>query len=246
MARGATAQRVVGFATEVNSIRPPRDDEHSVMEHFARHASKCSICKDPYTSYRQDIPLCDRGNALARDVAKYIYSKGGKPFSVIDRRNDDRVQIEIPYGCEVISSLVKAFDRGMSLRAPRPVVVTPTVGRERLERAERPSSYYSSRTERRKEYPVEHQPRERHYRQNDVDMVEIIPSSARRERREQVYRDRVDERYRPERRTRPVSFMERRGSLYQRDEQEKKQRQRYEEQPIVIVAEPTGRRYVRL
>ncbi|EXJ89500.1 hypothetical protein A1O3_02567 [Capronia epimyces CBS 606.96] len=246
MARGATAQRVVGFATEVTSIRPAKDDEQSVMEHFARHASKCNICKDPYLAYKQDTPLCDRGNAYAIDVANYIYSKGGKPFSVIDRKRGDRVQIEIPFGCEVISSLVKAFDRGMTLRASKPVVVTPTFERERLERAdktERPSSY-SPRTERRKEYHVEDQPRERRYRQGDVEMVEITPSTARRERREQVYRDRVDEQYRPERRARPLSYMERKGSLYERDEQEKRQRRRYEEQPIVIVAEPP-RRHVR-
>ncbi|EXJ95446.1 hypothetical protein A1O1_00568 [Capronia coronata CBS 617.96] len=241
MARGATSQRVVGFATEVNSIRPARDEEYSVMAHFAKHASRCSICKDPYLAYRKDIPLCHKGKALARDVAKYVYSKGGKPFSVVDRWGGDRVQIEIPVGFEVISNLVKAFEQ----RNPRPVVVTHAVDSERPERVarpERPSSYHSPQTERRREYPIEDHPRERRYRQDDVDMVEIIPASARRERRERVHHDQVNDRSRPERQTRPVSYMERRGSLYHRDEIEKEQRQRYEEQPIVIVAEPPRRR----
>ncbi|KAL2441090.1 hypothetical protein ABEF95_011856 [Exophiala dermatitidis] len=255
MARGATAQRVVGFATEVKAIRPPGDAEQSVMDHFARHAARCEVCKDPEHSYKHDIPLCDRGNTLAMDVAKYVYSKGGKPFSVVDRLQGKRIQLEIPPGCQVINSLVRAFDRGMIPRARNPVVVTqvaptptqpstPRVQRgERVERTERPASYYHPRTERRREYPAEeYTPRATRYRSGDVQMVEIVPSSARRERREQVYRDRLDERYRqPERRPRPVSYMERRGSLYHRDEQENKQRQRYEEQPIVIVAEPRRR-----
>lgn len=236
MAKGATAQRVV-FAKEVTSSRQPRDDELSVMIYFARHAARCNICVDPYDAYKRDIPLCDRGHSFARDVAKYIYAKGGKPFSVVDRQNGDRIQIEIPVGCEVITDLVKAFDRGMNLKASKPVVVMSKGEKrekvERFEKIERVDRSPSHST-RPKEYPV--------YRQDDYKIVEIVPNSTRRERKERDGRgDRVEERYRYERKERPVSYVERKGSLYERDEEEKRRRQRYEEQPIVIVAEPRQR-----
>jgi len=123
MARGNTTQRV-GFAKEVQSIRQPRDDENSVMFHFAKHAAKCVACNDPYAAFKQDQPLCSRGNALAKDVANYIYAKGGKPFSVVDRKRGERIQIQIPLGMEVISLLVKAFDRGFVL-TKKPLILTP-------------------------------------------------------------------------------------------------------------------------
>ena len=48
------------------------------------------------------------GNAYARDVAQYVYSKAGKAYSVIDRSaNDARVQIEIPAKCKAIQGLLR-------------------------------------------------------------------------------------------------------------------------------------------
>ncbi|KIX06017.1 uncharacterized protein Z518_03991 [Rhinocladiella mackenziei CBS 650.93] len=258
MARGVTTQRVE-FAKEVTSIRPPRDDELWVMTQFARHAAKCDDCRDPYGAFKQDRLLCDKGNALARDVANYLYSKGDKPFSVINKKEGERMQVEVPADCKVIESLVKAFGRGLVLRVPKPVkpaapvVLMPKVDKhdqyervEKIEKYDRPA-YYPSRPDqdvkvyRKKEYHVDDRPRERRYREGDVDMVEIVPVSARRERKEKVYYgNRVEERPRYERKERPksVSYPERKGSLYERDEEEQRRRQRYEEQPIVIVSGP--------
>ncbi|KEF60188.1 uncharacterized protein A1O9_05038 [Exophiala aquamarina CBS 119918] len=231
MARGMTTPRV-GFATEVQSIRQPRDDENSVMSYFAKHASRCSACNDPYAAYKQDLPLCSKGNALAKDVANYIYAKGGKPYSVIDRKRGERIQIQIPVGMEVISLLVKAIDRGMVFNR-KPLVHAPVenVEVEKLDRS--PRKEHSSR---KKEYPEE-----RRYRSGDVEIVEIVPSPRYESKKEKTYHtDRTERKERPK----SVIYPERRGSLYYKDEEEKRRRRPYEQEPIVIVAEPRGQRYI--
>lgn len=243
MARGPTSsQRIVGFASEVQSIREPRQDELSVISHFARHADRCPYCHDPYAAYIQDKSLCDRGIGLAKDVANYLYAKGGKPFSIVDRQSGDRVQVQIPAGMEAVSLLIKAIDRGMVLKKRPAVVVSRKVEADKIER----TPYQSSRLEsalkspRPKEYTEE-----RRYHDGPVEIVERAP---RRQRIEQAYHsDRVGDRSRYERRERPMSVIypeERRGSLYLRDEEEKRQRRQYEREPIVIVAEPRPHRYI--
>lgn len=252
MARGATTTRHVRFATDgapvspatpVISIRGPREDEYSVMIYFARHADRCDICADPYSAYKRGVPLCDQGYNLARDVAKYIYAKGGKPFSVIDRQRGDRFQVTVPAECEVINSLVKAFDRGMTVnnppKRPKPILVNHDSERrekvERVERAERSPTYVYTT----KPYVHEEPRRERERPYRGVNVVEIVPNSSRRDRKDRSYR--TEERYRSERKERPVSYYESRGSLYERDEEERSRLRRYQEQPIVIVADPRRR-----
>jgi hypothetical protein len=111
--------RVVEFAPLSNTIcRPARDDERDVMQRFASHASHCPRCQDPYRVFIEGDTLCDRGHAYARDVAQYVYSKAGKPFSIIDRSTTDaRVQIEIPAKCDVIRGLLKAVDHGLKIKS---------------------------------------------------------------------------------------------------------------------------------
>ena len=235
MAKGATT-RNVEFAQDVVSYRAPRDDELSVMQHFARHSARCDYCRDPYATYRHDRQLCSRGVSYARDVANYLYAKGGKPFSVIDRRNGERVQVQIPTGCEAVTLLVKAFDKGMKLDSRRVVVDNA----ERPVRVVAPPSPVSPS----RRY-VDERPRERRYLQDDYETVEIKPHSSRNDRRERTtYREeRTEDRSRYERRERPKSVVyEGKGSLFPQDEEERRRRQRYERQPVVIVAEP-GQRY---
>ena len=92
------------------------------MEAFSSHASRCSTCADPYRVYIQGGTLCDRGHAYAKDVAQYVYSKGGKPYSSLDKSRGSTVQIEIPAGCDAIRGLLKAVDRGFRARSQRPVI----------------------------------------------------------------------------------------------------------------------------
>ncbi|EXJ64139.1 hypothetical protein A1O7_00475 [Cladophialophora yegresii CBS 114405] len=250
MAKG-TSVRNVEFAKEVDSYRAPRDDELSVMEHFAKHAAKCEHCRNPYDAWRNDRPMCSRGLSYARDVATYLYAKGGKPFSVIDRQNGDRVQVQVPMGCEAVSLLIKAFDKGMKTTSTR-VVVDNT---RELQTTERPIKVVTPASpispSRRRDYYVDERPRERRYINNDnYEFVEIKPYSSRNDRRERTtYRDeRREERYRSERereprRERPKSLVyEGKGSLFPQDVEEKSRRQHIERQPVVIVAEP-GQRY---
>ena len=87
------------------------------MRSFASHASHCPHCADPYRTYQDNGTLCDRGHARARDVAQYIYNKAGLPFSVTDEvRTGDRVQVEVPAGCDAVRGLLKAIDRGLRIR----------------------------------------------------------------------------------------------------------------------------------
>jgi hypothetical protein len=145
-------------APEVGSIRPPTDDEHTVMKRFTSHASRCTICNDPYAAYTKDIPLCSRGNALAKDIGHYIYAGEGKPYSISDRKRGERIQIQIPVGMDVISLLLKAVEQGLSsTQRKKPMVAW--------------------RTEN---------PAEAGYQQGDVEVVEIVPVSSRSHRKEKV------------------------------------------------------------
>lgn len=126
----------IDFASEEDAIRQPKEDEHTVMKYFTRHASRCSICKDPYEAYTQGIPLCSRGDALAKDLALYIYANEGKPYSVSDRKRGKQIQIQIPVGMEVISLLIKAIDRGLSLTQRKKLIINQDSGQERSRRHE--------------------------------------------------------------------------------------------------------------
>ena len=102
--------------------RLPHDDENYVMKAFARHASKCSSCAQPYEVYRQGGTLCSIGHQRALDVAQYVYNKGGQAYSMVDREGNQRVQIEIPAGCEPVRSLLKAMERGLRIMKSTPPV----------------------------------------------------------------------------------------------------------------------------
>ena len=101
--------------------RLPRDDEAYVMKSFAHHASQCSSCDQPYEVYRRGGTLCPKGHQRALDVAQYVYNKGGQAYSLVDREGNQRVQIEIPVGCESVRSLLKAMERGLRIMKNPPV-----------------------------------------------------------------------------------------------------------------------------
>ena len=148
-------RRRVSFTAPVYS-RLPRDDEAYVMKAFAHHASHCPSCANPYEVHRSGGTLCPKGHQRALDVAQYVYNKGGKAYSLVDREGSQRVQIEIPPNCEAVRSLLRAMERGLRIMkraptvsydrtyyvAPRPVTIyrEPSYSREpRLETAEPPA-----------------------------------------------------------------------------------------------------------
>ena len=133
------------------------------MKAFARHAGRCPTCVNPYEVHRRGGTLCPKGHQRALDVAQYVYNKGGQAYSAVDREGSQRVQIEIPVGCEAVRSLLKAMERGLRLmkRAPvsydanyyvppRPVIhhERSYVRKPRLETAEPPAWAVNGRTSR--------------------------------------------------------------------------------------------------
>ena len=115
-------QRQVGFAPNPAYSRLPRDDEIYVMKAFARHASHCSSCAHPYDVHRRGGALCSKGHQRAINVAQYLYNKNGKAYSLVDREGNQRIQIEIPLGCDAVRELLKAIERGLRLHRKAAVV----------------------------------------------------------------------------------------------------------------------------
>lgn len=114
---------VVTFDPQVRSQRRLREDERAVCASWSRHAAKCSYCCDPVDVWRRGGTLCDRGRTYAIDLAKYIYSKGGRPHSVIDKTYyGQRNEIEIPFEYEAVRDLVRAFDKGLTVNSKRPAI----------------------------------------------------------------------------------------------------------------------------
>lgn len=115
-------RRQVDFDLTPAYSRLPRDDEIYVMKEFANHASHCSTCANPYEVHKRGRTLCPDGLLLALDVAQYLYNEGGRAFSSVDLEGNQRIQVEIPSGCESVRGLLKAIDRGLRLRRRTPTV----------------------------------------------------------------------------------------------------------------------------
>ncbi len=111
--------RRVGFAPEPVYSRPPRLDEEYVMKHFHKHAKRCDECCAPYETYKNGGTLCAQGHRLAQDVAGYMYAKGGRAYSMLDRESlRQRVQVEIPPHCDKVRGLLQALDHGLRVQKP--------------------------------------------------------------------------------------------------------------------------------
>lgn len=108
--------RQVGFDPTPDYSRLPHDDEAYVMNAFARHAAHCIACANPYEVHKQGGTLCAKGHQRALDVAKYLYSRGDRTFSVVDWQSNVRTRVEIPAGCDAVRGLLKAMERGLALR----------------------------------------------------------------------------------------------------------------------------------
>ncbi|MCJ1430310.1 hypothetical protein MMC29_008227 [Sticta canariensis] len=112
--------RQVDFDLNLDYSRPARDDERYVMKRFAHHASHCSSCAHPYDVHMRGGTLCLKGHQRALDVAQYLYNKSGQAYSRVDREGNQRVQVEIPAGCESVRGLLKAMERGLRLLRSAP------------------------------------------------------------------------------------------------------------------------------
>lgn len=98
-------------------LREPREDEGYVMSRFAKHLRRCRRCPDLHDMHLQNgSGLCDRGLVYAREVARYVYPRSGRPFSVIDKRNEEDVELILEEAVsDAILSLLFAFEHGLWL-----------------------------------------------------------------------------------------------------------------------------------
>lgn len=108
--------RQVDFDPTPDYSRLPHDDEAYVAKKFAQHAARCTICAHPFEVHLRGGTLCAKGHQRALDVAKYLYSKGDRTFSIIDSGSNIRTRVEIPAGCEAVRGLLQAIERGLALR----------------------------------------------------------------------------------------------------------------------------------
>jgi hypothetical protein len=114
--------RQVAFSGNNTISRPPHEEELEAIRRFASHASHCPDCAHPYEAHVTGRTLCNRGHRYAQEVAAYVYSKAGKAYSVVDRKDGlAPTQVEIPVNCGAVRELLKAMDRGLRIRQP-PVV----------------------------------------------------------------------------------------------------------------------------
>ena len=158
----------------------------------------------------------------ARDVAQYIYSKNGKAYSVVDRQQrHEKIQIEVPQNLAVIKKLCRAVDEGLTLKREERVKIVD----HRTAPAPRPA-------ERREEYAS-----------YGYDTVTIRPGSSREEKRRHDGRgEKSSGSERKEKRD--TVYVKGRGSLYERDEAERRARSA-REGPIIVDVSPRGGRYNR-
>ncbi|KXT15794.1 hypothetical protein AC579_6258 [Pseudocercospora musae] len=119
----ATA-KTVRFAPPSNngSSRPLTSIEAWSLYHFEIHARQCRDCLGPYDVYRRGRSLCEVGHGLASDVACHVYYKNGDVYSC-STGDSELVRVEIPHGYEQTRQLLKAFDRELrSHRRSTPLV----------------------------------------------------------------------------------------------------------------------------
>lgn len=161
------------------------------MNRFAKHASHCAKCNDPVKSGA----LCDSGNKYAREVAQYVYTRNGKAYSIVDRQQrHEKIQIEVPANCAVITKLCQAVERGLTLKREKVTGVD--------HRAKQPRTVLRDSRE-------------------GYEVVIVRPNSSREERRWQDGREQRSER--TEKRNDTV-YVKGRASLYEKDEVERRQR----------------------
>ncbi len=124
--------RQVAFDLNESVSRPAREDELRAIYNYARHASHCERCAQPYRVHLAGKTLCDRGHHYARNVAQYLYSHGGRPCSTVEGHEYQSVEVEIPASCDVVRGLLKALESGLRLRRaktaeatkPKPAVIS--------------------------------------------------------------------------------------------------------------------------
>ncbi|KAJ5133570.1 hypothetical protein N7526_004935 [Penicillium atrosanguineum] len=140
-------------------VRDMDDAEKLVVEEFDRHVGHCTQCTTALNQPRDS--LCERGHPRAIDVTKYLYSKDGKYFSVVDKESNVLMRVKLPREANSIRNLLDAVAAGLTLNSPSSwptsTIYVPT--RRPVIEQVRPSRSYSPEPERTATEIIERAPR---------------------------------------------------------------------------------------
>lgn len=196
-----TSSAINHITAKVPRVRNLEADETFVLVEYETHARKCSRCSDALDAYREGHLLCERGLAYARDVANYVFTDSGKAYSAVDREHGEEVLVRIPREYKACRRLLLAVEEGLRLRRQQPVISYDST----YPVAERRLFVVGS-----SDADVEATGAEA----DDKEMVtEIIERAPRTRRRVIIYR-----------RTSPSQTSSSRGSLYEADRADRRER----------------------
>ncbi|KAM3415391.1 hypothetical protein BST61_g8917 [Cercospora zeina] len=195
----ATPPKSVRFAPTHASSRPLSTVEAWSLYNFELHALSCPTCVRPKVSR-----LCDTGYALSKDVACHIFSRDAHVYAV-KKEGTGRVRVEIPHGYSQLRHLLRSTERALrkhTVSAPATTDCTRVYPISSMRRTYQPDMLVepasSDPTHRRK-----HRPRYSTVVANDGrEHVSIRPM--------------------------PVASTDRRGTLYEREAQRRKDNVRIE------------------
>lgn len=106
----STRKSRFALATSEPPSRPLTSVEAWSLYHFEIHARECKECYGPLEVHQRGKRLCDAGDALARDVVRYIYYRNGEIYSKTS--NDHKlVRVELRPNYTQTCGLLRAVDR---------------------------------------------------------------------------------------------------------------------------------------
>lgn len=119
---------IVRIDPNLSFARTTGDDELYVMSRLSNHIRDCRNCGNPLDLLAKGQNLCARGTTHAIILGRYIYNKGGKAYSLVDRERGKTMQIEIPPDCKEIRDLMLALERGLVISSQMPTAVVHNGG----------------------------------------------------------------------------------------------------------------------
>ncbi|PPJ53730.1 hypothetical protein CBER1_00833 [Cercospora berteroae] len=104
----ASPPKSVRFAPTNNSSRPLTTVEAWSLYNYELHARSCPTC------YRAKVSrLCNTGYALSQDVACHIFSREGDIYAVKKDSTNSLVRVEIPHGYSQLRHLLRSTERAL-------------------------------------------------------------------------------------------------------------------------------------
>ncbi|KAF2209390.1 hypothetical protein CERZMDRAFT_47627 [Cercospora zeae-maydis SCOH1-5] len=198
----ATPLKSVRFAPTHGSSRPLSTVEAWSVYNFELHARSCPTCYRPRVSR-----LCDTGYALSEDVACHIFSRDGHVYAV-QKDGAGLVRVEIPHAYSQLRHLLRSTERALRKHTHTTVSAPTTTDYTRV-------------------YPISST---RRTYQPDMLIEPASSDQTRRRKHRSRYSTVVpsDGRETLSVTPMPIASTERRGTLYEREAQRRKENARIE------------------